>query len=69
MSIPTGAFKYLVLWPLLIASGVGVLAAALSAIASVIHFQILAALGFSLLAVVLDKTAFKWLATSINHLS
>lgn len=69
MSILTNALKYLVLWPLLITAGVSVLAASLAAIASVIHFEILAALGFILLTVILDKTAVSWLATGINYLS
>ena len=69
MSILTGAFKYLVLWPLLIASGVGVLASSLAVIASVINFQIAQAVGFVILAVILDKTAFRWIATEINYLS
>lgn len=69
MSILIVALKYLVLWPMLIVSGAGVLASAFAVIDSIVNFKILAAIGFFLLAVILDKTAFKWIATKINYLS
>lgn len=69
MSILIVALKYIVLWPMLIVSGAGVLASAFAVIDSIVNFQILAAIGFFLLAVILDKTAFKWIATKINYLS
>jgi hypothetical protein len=66
MSIPTGAFKYLVLWPLLIASGVGSLACVFAVIASILHFQILWALGFTLLYFAIGKLVWKPVAITIN---